>query len=399
MADVVFERVGKVYPDKTRAVLDLNLEIEDGEFVVLVGPSGCGKTTALRMLAGLEEISEGEIRIGSQIVNLLDPRSRDVAMVFQNYALYPHMTVFENLAFPLRSRRMPRHEVHERVTKTAALLGLEDMLKRRPRTLSGGQRQRVAMGRAIVREPQVFLMDEPLSNLDAKLRVQMRAEISKLQHDLGATTLYVTHDQVEALTMGDRIAVMRKGVLQQFGPPEEVYDRPANLFVATFVGSPAMNLFKGRLEQDADELVCFVGPHRLQLPAGIAAGPALGRHVGQELAVGIRPEHLTDATTVGNGHRPRLTGIVTVVEMLGSERLVHVELPGEPVVTDEVLEIARDTDAAVEQALQHEAGDHSVSAIARFDTRSAAKTGDPCELVVDPNDLQFFDLLTGDAIR
>src|SRR3989440_5712918 len=251
MATVTFSEVAKTYPDGTRAVIDLNLEIGDGEFVVFVGPSGCGKTTALRMVAGLEDITDGELRIGERVVNEAAPQERDVAMVFQNYALYPHMNVFDNIAYPLESQRVGKGEIRERVTKTAEMLGLTEHLKRRPRNLSGGQRQRVAMGRAIVRQPQVFLMDEPLSNLDAKLRVQMRAEITRLQEQLGATTIFVTHDQVEAMTMGDRIVVMHKGLLQQQGPPELLYDEPANLFVAEFIGSPAMNLFRGRLDGDA----------------------------------------------------------------------------------------------------------------------------------------------------
>src|SRR5471032_3651136 len=244
MAQVAFERVSKVYPDGTRAVNDIYLDIQDGEFMVLVGPSGCGKTTALRMVAGLEDISAGVIRIGERPVNHVPSRDRDIAMVFQSYALYPHLSVYENIAFGLRLKKLPKDEIDKRVQNAARTLGLEEQLSRKPRNLSGGQRQRVAMGRAIVREPSAFLMDEPLSNLDAKLRVQMRAEISRIQRDLGVTTIYVTHDQVEAMTMGTRIAIMRKGVLQQIGSPQSLYDQPANLFVATFVGSPSMNLFR-----------------------------------------------------------------------------------------------------------------------------------------------------------
>src|SRR3954462_1233372 len=258
MATVTFSDVGKTYPDGTRAVADLNLEISDGELVVFVGPSGCGKTTSLRMVAGLEEVTEGELRIGDDVVNELAPQERDIAMVFQNYALSPHMNVFDNIAFPLESQGMRKNEIRERVTTTAKLLGLTEHLKRRPRNLSGGQRQRVAMGRAIVRQPQVFLMDEPLSNLDAKLRVQMRAEIARLQAELDVTTIYVTHDQVEAMTMGDRIAVMRKGRLQQQGEPYTLYDTPANLFVAEFIGSPPMNLFRARLDRDGGPLLALL---------------------------------------------------------------------------------------------------------------------------------------------
>src|SRR5204863_9613800 len=284
MAEIEFIHVSKSYGD-TPAVRDLNLKVGEGEFVVLVGPSGCGKTTALRMVAGLEEISDGEIRIGETVVNDVDSRWRDVAMVFQNYALYPHMTVFDNIAFGLRVRRVPKREINRRVEDIGRVLGLAELLDRKPRQLSGGQRQRVAMGRAIVREPSVFLMDEPLSNLDARLRVQMRAEVSRIQHELGATTIYVTHDQVEAMTMGDRVAVMRNGVLQQTGPPQEVYDRPRNLFVASFIGSPPMNLLQARVERRNGGLAAVVGDQELDLPAELVrARPAVqsygGRTVG-----------------------------------------------------------------------------------------------------------------------
>src|SRR5438874_524537 len=258
MAEVIFDKVEKIYDNDVHAVRDLSLEIGDGEFVVLVGPSGCGKTTALRMVAGLEDITDGEIRIGGRVVNGLHPRSRDIAMVFQNYALYPHMTVYKNIAFALKVRKTPPAEIKRRVEEAARILGLSGELKRKPAQLSGGQRQRVAMGRAIVRHPRAFLMDEPLSNLDAKLRVQMRAEISRIQHELGATTIYVTHDQVEAMTMGDRVAVLRKGELQQVAAPQEVYDRPANLFVASFIGSPEMNLVEAQLERDDGAFLCRV---------------------------------------------------------------------------------------------------------------------------------------------
>ena len=264
MAEVTFSDVAKVFPDGTRAVTDLTLDAQDGEFMVLVGPSGCGKTTALRMVAGLEEISEGEIRIGDRVVNEIAPRDRDIAMVFQSYALYPHLTVYDNIAFSLRLRKEKKAEIDERVKEAARILDLETLLDRKPRALSGGQRQRVAMGRAIVRQPAAFLMDEPLSNLDAKLRVQMRAEISKLQRNIGVTTIYVTHDQVEAMTMGDRVAVMRKGQLQQVAPPQELYDRPLNIFVGGFIGSPAMNLVEGKLVRENGGLVAALGDARLQ---------------------------------------------------------------------------------------------------------------------------------------
>src|ERR671914_1350101 len=265
MAGVSFDRVSKVYPDGTRAVDEISLDIEDGEFMVLVGPSGCGKTTALRMVAGLEEISEGVVRIGERVVNHVPSRERDIAMVFQSYALYPHLSVYENIAFGLRLHKVAKSEVDKRVREAARILDLEPFLKRKPRALSGGQRQRVAMGRAIVRQPQAFLMDEPLSNLDAKLRVQMRAEISQLQSRLGTTTIYVTHDQVEAMTMGDRVAVMRKGELQQVAPPQELYDHPVNLFVGGFIGSPAMNLIEAKLEGSDGSLVAVLGSQKISL--------------------------------------------------------------------------------------------------------------------------------------
>ena len=316
MAAITLSGVGKVFPGGTRAVAELDLEIADGELMVLVGPSGCGKTTTLRMIAGLEEITEGEIRIGERLVNALDPRARDVAMVFQNYALYPHMSVFDNLAFPLRAHGLPKAEVRMRVERTAKLLGLDDLLKRKPRALSGGQRQRVAMGRAIVREPQVFLMDEPLSNLDAQLRTQMRAEIAGLQRELGVTTIYVTHDQVEAMTMGTRIAVMRDGFLQQQGPPQTLYDEPDNLFVATFVGSPGMNLLQGRIERDGDTLQCVLGDQRLPVTGTNGLVATLAGYAGTDVAVGVRPEHLSDPAE-GPRDRPRLRGRVRFVELLG----------------------------------------------------------------------------------
>src|SRR3954466_6129080 len=276
MAEITFDNVSKTYGDGFRAVSDLNLDVQDGEFVVFVGPSGCGKTTALRMIAGLEEVSEGDIRIGDRVVNNLPPGARDVAMVFQNYALYPHMTVAENIGFALKLRKVPKAEARKRIARTADIIGLTDHLDRKPRQLSGGQRQRVAMGRAIVREPQAFLMDEPLSNLDAKLRVEMRAEILRLQRDLAVTTIYVTHDQTEAMTMGDRVAVMRKGVLQQVAGPQELYERPANLFVAEFIGSPAMNLVDADLAADNGGLVARFGEHALRLgPKALAGRPAL----------------------------------------------------------------------------------------------------------------------------
>src|SRR3989440_3366782 len=296
MAAVSFDGITKTYPDGTTAVNNLSLDISDGEFMVFVGPSGCGKTTALRMVAGLEDISRGVLKIGDRPVNHVPSRDRDIAMVFQSYALYPHLSVYDNIAFGLKIKKVPKAEIEKRVTEAARILDLEPYLKRKPRALSGGQRQRVAMGRAIVREPSAFLMDEPLSNLDAKLRVQMRAEIAKLQHDLGVTTIYVTHDQVEAMTMGNRVAVMRKGELQQVAEPQELYDRPVNLFVGGFIGSPAMNMLEAELERVDGALVATAGDQHLLLDdQTLAAKPALMRYKGRKIVLGIRPEDLEDA--------------------------------------------------------------------------------------------------------
>jgi multiple sugar transport system ATP-binding protein len=399
MATVTFSDVGKTYPDGTHAVADLNLEIHDGEFVVFVGPSGCGKTTSLRMVAGLEEITDGELRIGDDVVNELAPQDRDIAMIFQNYALYPHMNVFDNIAFPLESQGVRKSEIRERVTTTAELLGLTEHLKRRPRNLSGGQRQRVAMGRAIVRQPQVFLMDEPLSNLDAKLRVQMRGEITRLQEQLGVTTIFVTHDQVEAMTMGDRIVVMRKGLLQQEGPPELLYDEPENLFVAEFIGSPAMNLFRARLVDDAGDLVCTIGEQRLPLPSRVVASRSgLGDYRGRELAVGIRPEHLIDPSA-GDPSLPRLRGEVKFAEALPPERLIYATIAAPPVVTEDVLEIAQDVDEAAVERLEESAEEQFVLACARSDISSQTPARGAYDFAVLVDRLHFFDLQTGAAIR
>src|SRR5688500_10596593 len=300
MAEVILEKINKKYENGFHAVKDLDLEITDGEFLVLVGPSGCGKSTALRMVAGLEDITSGVLRIGSRVVNTLSPKDRDIAMVFQSYALYPHMNVADNIAYGLRIRGMSKEEIKRRVQRAADMLELGPLLDRRPKQLSGGQRQRVAMGRAIVREPQVFLMDEPLSNLDAKLRVQMRAQIAQLQHDLKVTTIYVTHDQIEAMTMGDRVAVMKAGVLQQVGGPQHIYDNPDNIFVAGFIGSPPMNMALGLLERDADAgLAVHLGSARVVLAsAAVAARPGLAAYLGRDVAVGVRSEDMEDARLV-----------------------------------------------------------------------------------------------------
>jgi multiple sugar transport system ATP-binding protein len=402
MAEVIFDKVEKIYDNDVHAVHDLSLEIADGEFVVLVGPSGCGKTTALRMVAGLEDITDGKVSIGGRVVNELSPKERDIAMVFQNYALYPHLSVADNIGFGLRLRHTPKDVVEERVAWAANFLGLTPYLHRRPKELSGGQRQRVAMGRAIVRKPQVFLMDEPLSNLDAKLRVQMRAEIARIQQDIGVTTLYVTHDQVEAMTMGDRVAVMRKGHLQQMAEPQTLYDSPRNLFVASFIGSPAMNIFEASVERRADGLAVRLGDQELPIPEeAVRRHPALQGYAGRALAVGIRPEHLEDAAIARNGGS-RLQGRVLLTEALGSEILAHIEIRARPVVTDDVVE------GAVTDAEEHEitadlmGGDggngNKATFVGRFDPSSRVKVDSSVELAVEVDKLQFFDLETGFAV-
>src|SRR3954464_7033502 len=323
MAQIVLDTVTKRFSGNVIAVNDVSLEIGDGEFMVLVGPSGCGKSTLLRMIAGLEEVTDGEISIGDRIVTDLPPKSRDIAMVFQNYALYPHMTVEQNLGFGLKLRKTPKNEIRRRVDDAARILGLEQLLKRKPAALSGGQRQRVAMGRAMVREPQAFLMDEPLSNLDAKLRVQMRAELARLRDRLRTTTVYVTHDQIEAMTLGDRVAVLRDGVLQQVDRPQNLFNRPANLFVAAFIGSPSMNLVEAKVEERA---VSF-GEHRLPLPAGLS----LDHYEGRTVILGIRPSDFEDADFSRRSDLPVIQAVVDVTEELGSEVNVHFTLDCAPV--------------------------------------------------------------------
>jgi multiple sugar transport system ATP-binding protein len=400
MADVIFDKVEKVYDNDVHAVHDLSLEIRDGEFVVLVGPSGCGKTTALRMVAGLEEISDGTVQIGGRVVNDLTPKERDIAMVFQNYALYPHLTVADNIGFGLRLRKTPKKEVNDRIEWAAKLLGLTPYLERRPKELSGGQRQRVAMGRAIVRKPQVFLMDEPLSNLDAKLRVQMRAEIARIQHEVGVTTIYVTHDQVEAMTMGDRVAVMRRGELQQMAEPQKLYDSPKNLFVASFIGSPSMNIVEAQVESRDGALTVRLGDQDLPVPEEVVRRrPALSGYVGRKLALGIRPEHLEDASLSRNGSA-RLRGRVLLTEALGSEILAHVEMSAHPVVTEDVVEgaVVDNEEAALAADLLAESGGRTTF-VGRLDAASSVRPDDEIELVVDTQKLQFFDLETGHAIQ
>jgi multiple sugar transport system ATP-binding protein len=396
VAGVTFQGVSKIYPDGTRAVNDLNLGIEDGEFMVLVGPSGCGKTTALRMVAGLEDISEGQLRIGERVVNHVPPRDRDIAMVFQSYALYPHLTVYDNIAFGLKLKKMPKGEIDKRVQEAARVLGLESFLDKKPRALSGGQRQRVAMGRAIVREPAAFLMDEPLSNLDAKLRVQMRAEIAKLQGDLGTTTVYVTHDQVEAMTMGDRVAVMRKGELQQVAEPQELYDRPLNLFVGGFIGSPSMNLLEATLERANGGLAAVAGNQKIALgDETLSSRPALKDYESRPLILGIRPEDLEDATLEPDTPGDRtLEGDVELTEALGSEVMVHFGVDAKPAMTDEVRELKKDagTEGMGTPSQTEGAG---TTMVGRFGARSKARKGDRVRVAVDTRALHFFDPETG----
>jgi multiple sugar transport system ATP-binding protein len=401
MADVIFDKVEKVYDNDVHAVHDLSLEIRDGEFVVLVGPSGCGKTTALRMVAGLEEITDGKVSIGGRVVNDLTPKERDIAMVFQNYALYPHLSVADNIGFGLRLRKTPKNVVEERIAWAAKLLGLTPYLNRRPKELSGGQRQRVAMGRAIVRQPQVFLMDEPLSNLDAKLRVQMRAEIARIQQEVGVTTIYVTHDQVEAMTMGDRVAVMRKGELQQLGEPQTLYNAPNNLFVASFIGSPAMNIVEGAVERRGGGIIVRIGDQELPVPDEVTRRrPPLSGYVGRKLALGIRPEHLEDSIVARNGGA-RLRGRVLLTEALGSEILAHVEVKASPVVTEDVVEgaVVDETEHEIVADLLDSDDEGRTTFVGRFDPSSQVRPGDEIELVVDTEKLQFFDLETGHAIH
>jgi len=393
VADIELVELEKTYPDGTRAVERLDLEIGDGEFAVFVGPSGCGKTSVLRMVAGLEEITGGEIRIAGRVVNQLLPKERDIAMVFQNYALYPHMDVFDNMAFGLRQRRLPKDEIERLVLWASRTLGLEEVLRKKPRTLSGGQRQRVAMGRAIVREPQVFLMDEPLSNLDAKLRVEMRAEILKIQRDLAVTTIYVTHDQTEAMTMGDRVVVMRRGVLQQVDSPQRLYERPANLFVAEFIGSPAMNLVEADLERDGDGLVARFGEHALRLGPAAAGGAA--SRAGSRIILGFRPEDADDAALVGDG-RPgaRLAVVPEIREDMGAEVLVHFGLGVPAVQRPDVVE-GKAPDDATQATLGARS---SIPFVARLGRGTQAREGEPLELAIDVGRLYVFDVESGDAL-
>ena len=399
MADIALENLTKVYPDGTEAVTGLDLEVGDGEFVVFVGPSGCGKTSALRMIAGLETITSGTVKIEGHVVNDLPPKDRDIAMVFQNYALYPHMNAHDNMGFALKMRGVSKHEIEQRVREAAIVLGLTDALKKKPRTLSGGQRQRVAMGRAIVRQPQAFLMDEPLSNLDAKLRVEMRAEIARLQRDLNVTTVYVTHDQTEAMTMGDRVAVMRGGLLQQVDAPQVLYERPRNLFVAEFIGSPAMNVVMAELVRSNGDVWAQFGDHRLLLdPSTLERRPALSSFESRKVVMGIRPEDMEDAALLGETREDhRMSIVCDIRENMGSEVYVHFNVPGESVATKEVVE-ALVTDAP-EDAEAKLAADRArgtgISFVARLERETGARERQPLELEVDVKRLHFFDPDTG----
>jgi multiple sugar transport system ATP-binding protein len=396
---VELEDVTKVYRGGTEAVSSLDLEVPDGSFFVLLGPTGCGKTTVLRMVAGLERVTEGTIRIGGRDVTEESPKERDVAMVFQNYALYPHMTVYENIAFGLRARRTKKAEVDRLVREAAKILGLEELLKRRPRSLSDGQRQRVAMGRAIVREPQVFLMDEPLSNLDPKLRVGMRAELTRIQRAVGATTLYVTHDQLEAMTLGDRIAVMRDGVLQQVGRPSEVYERPANVFVAGFIGSPPMNLVEATLLRDEGVPTLVFGRNRIGLDDAVfERHPRLRLYEGLPVIVGIRPEDLKDAALAPTAPSDaRIASTVARAESMGSDVFVHFDVGAPPVAVRGLSDDADETEDA-DAASPAWATELRSRFLARLDERTAVHEGEPIELVVNTARLHVFDAVSEEAI-
>ncbi len=402
MARVVYDGVYKRFPDGTEAIKDLNLNIEDGEFMILVGPSGCGKSTALRMCAGLEEISAGQLTIGDRVVNNLTPKERDIAMVFQSYALYPHMTVAENMGFALKLAKVPSDEIDKRVNEAADTLDLTEYLHRKPKALSGGQRQRVAMGRAIVREPQAFLMDEPLSNLDAKLRVAMRTQIAELQNKLGVTTLYVTHDQVEAMTMGDRVAVLKRGVLMQADSPQHLYDNPDNLFVGGFIGSPAMNFAEAEFYKDNGQYKVSIGtgdePTVLEVKDGaIDRYPKVEEKEGQKIALGMRPEHFFPANSdtpqgiVWPGRR------VTLVEQLGAEMLVHFGTSAPPIVTEDMREAIDDEDAFAE--LQRAAREGGQQFTGRFEPGNPPKVDETVDIGFRTEYLHFFDMESGEALR
>jgi multiple sugar transport system ATP-binding protein len=401
VAEITLEGVSKVFADGTEAVHDIDLDIPDGKLIVLVGPSGCGKTTLLRMVAGLEDLTSGTIRIGDRIVNDVPPGDRDVAMVFQNYALYPHMTVYQNMALSLKIRKLKKEEIKRRVQEAAEVLHLEELLQKRPRELSGGQRQRVAMGRAIVREPQAFLMDEPLSNLDAKLRVQMRAEILRIQQDLKVTTIYVTHDQTEAMTLGDLVAVIKKGVLQQLAPPQELYADPVNLFVGGFIGSPAMNLVEASLSTADGQTFVEFARRRLLVPAEVvSARPELAAFHRRTVIVGIRPEDMEDAALVpGSDPRSRIPVTVDIREGMGSDVFLHFTVEAPPVFTEDTRELASDIDEKALQDLQAGASERRSEWVARTAPETRAGPGARLELHVETNRLYFFDPTSGIALR
>jgi multiple sugar transport system ATP-binding protein len=400
MSVISLEELTKVYEDGTQAVTDVNLEIPDGKLMVLVGPSGCGKTTLLRMVAGLEEITSGTVRIGNRVVNEVKAKDRDIAMVFQNYALYPHMSVYDNMAFGLKLRNFKKAEIRQRVTAAARILGLDDMLRKKPGKLSGGQRQRVAMGRAIVREPEAFLMDEPLSNLDAKLRVQMRAEISRIQRDVGVTTIYVTHDQTEAMTLGDRVAVLKKGLLQQVDSPQNLYQRPANLFVAGFIGSPSMNLVEGQIHQHDGHSYLSLGEERLMIDnSALEKRPALRGYAGQPVVVGIRPEKLVDAALQPGVPADRcLRTTVDLREDMGHEIFIHFAVNAPAAITEDTRELASDRGDEALAALEHGAKAKQSIFVARFSNDSRVQEGDAIDIAVDTASLHFFDPGSGEAI-
>jgi len=382
MATVQLDKVNKIYDNGYHAIHDLDLDIKESEFLVLVGPSGCGKSTALRMMAGLESVSGGVMKIGDRVVNDVEPKDRDIAMVFQNYALYPHMSVYDNIGFALKLAKVPKEEIDKRVRQASKILELDANLDRKPGLLSGGQRQRVAMGRAIVRQPAAFLMDEPLSNLDAKLRVQMRAEIAALQRELGVTTVYVTHDQVEAMTMGDRVAVLKDGYLQQVDSPQNLYDRPNNVFVAAFIGSPSMNLYESTITMQGDEGEMTIGSQSLRLDrAVLSARPALRGYDGKRVVLGIRPEDFEDAAFAGRGGEgASLTAPVTLIEALGSEIMVHFRLD------------ATRVDSGDPDAVEEAGGGTAANAVGRFNPRSTARMGQTAEIAVATENVHFFDL-------
>jgi multiple sugar transport system ATP-binding protein len=399
LAEIVLEDVTKRFDEQTVAVKDLDLDIDNGEFMVLVGPSGCGKTTALRMIAGLETISEGKIRIGDKVVNEVPPKDRDIAMVFQNYALYPHMTVYNNMAFGLKLAKEDSAEIDKRVKEAARILGLQEFLERKPRALSGGQRQRVAMGRAIVRKPQAFLMDEPLSNLDAKLRVQMRSEIGRIQRDLKVTTVYVTHDQVEAMTMGDRVCVIRRGELQQVGTPSELFNHPDNLFVAGFIGSPSMNLVGSTLDQSDGGFKIELGDQTLAVDDKILSErPALKEYTGKEVIVGVRPHDFRDAAMSEVPENQRLRAEIDLVEMIGTETLVHFKVNAPLVITEDVKELAADAGEDQVQLLEERAKEGVTEFVGQLDPETKIKSGEATELGVDTSRLHFFDPETSRGI-